>query len=303
MRGVWCQALSLPRPPVLWGGRPGFRGPLRGSRARFLWAWGPRIDPTACALASCRCALWGWREGVTAGAALRRCEKRLSSGTLPPPAARPLSGLSGSAAHVLWARVCRRGCATRPWGGPPGLGACGVCGGCAVFVCWCVRGGAVCAVESWCGVLPPFACLPGACLPSATSWCCACRGLWPCPLPRLRPSLGCWLPSFLLLCCGALYPFLHSPLARPPPWRAFFPASALVIVSVFSFDYFLVLGVLLLLSFLVLWDKRRMGVWAIAGVAVPTMTLLRPRCLLTWFVCVWRCRGFSPYHLFGVGDL
>ena len=25
VRGVWCQALSLPRPPVLWGGRPGFR--------------------------------------------------------------------------------------------------------------------------------------------------------------------------------------------------------------------------------------------------------------------------------------
>ena len=25
--GVWCQALSLPRPPVLWGGQPGFRDP------------------------------------------------------------------------------------------------------------------------------------------------------------------------------------------------------------------------------------------------------------------------------------
>ena len=25
--GVWCQALSLPRPPVLWGGRPGYRDP------------------------------------------------------------------------------------------------------------------------------------------------------------------------------------------------------------------------------------------------------------------------------------
>ena len=27
VRGVWCQALSPPRPPVLWGGRPGFREP------------------------------------------------------------------------------------------------------------------------------------------------------------------------------------------------------------------------------------------------------------------------------------
>ena len=25
--GVWCQALSLPQPPALWGGRPGFHGP------------------------------------------------------------------------------------------------------------------------------------------------------------------------------------------------------------------------------------------------------------------------------------
>ena len=27
VRGVWCQALSLPRPPVLWSGQPGFRNP------------------------------------------------------------------------------------------------------------------------------------------------------------------------------------------------------------------------------------------------------------------------------------
>ena len=26
VRGAWCQALSLPRPPVLWSGQPGFRG-------------------------------------------------------------------------------------------------------------------------------------------------------------------------------------------------------------------------------------------------------------------------------------
>ena len=27
VRGAWCQALSLPRPPVLWSGLPGFRDP------------------------------------------------------------------------------------------------------------------------------------------------------------------------------------------------------------------------------------------------------------------------------------
>ena len=28
VRGAWCQALSLPRPPVLWSGQPGFRVPV-----------------------------------------------------------------------------------------------------------------------------------------------------------------------------------------------------------------------------------------------------------------------------------
>ena len=27
VRGIWCQALSLPRPPVLWSGQPGLRDP------------------------------------------------------------------------------------------------------------------------------------------------------------------------------------------------------------------------------------------------------------------------------------
>ena len=27
VRGVWCQALSLPRPPVLWSGQPWYRDP------------------------------------------------------------------------------------------------------------------------------------------------------------------------------------------------------------------------------------------------------------------------------------
>ena len=39
---------------------------------------GPSTGPTACALASQRCALWGWREGIPLGGALRRCEGRLS---------------------------------------------------------------------------------------------------------------------------------------------------------------------------------------------------------------------------------
>ena len=97
-------------------GRPSFGADSRGSatrvsRPRLVWtAWGPSTGPTACALASRRCALWQWREGVPGGGALRPCEGHLSSGALPPPAARPQGGLSGSATHMLWARVCGRGC-------------------------------------------------------------------------------------------------------------------------------------------------------------------------------------------------
>ena len=67
--------------------------------------------------------LWGWQEGIPGGAALRRCENRLSSGALPPPAARPLGGLLRSATHVLWARVCgRRGPALSIWLACPARG-------------------------------------------------------------------------------------------------------------------------------------------------------------------------------------
>ena len=44
------------------------------------------------------------------------CEGRLRSGAPPPPTARPLGGLLGSATHVLWARVCGCGGPTlSPW--------------------------------------------------------------------------------------------------------------------------------------------------------------------------------------------
>ena len=68
VRGAWCQALSLPRPPVLWSGRPGFRDQV--SRVRSVRAWGPGTGPTACALAGRRCSLWGWRKAVPRGGCL-----------------------------------------------------------------------------------------------------------------------------------------------------------------------------------------------------------------------------------------
>ena len=106
MRGAWCQALSLPRPPVLWSGQPGFRVPC--VPVRSVRAWGPSTGPTACALAGRRCSLWGWRKGVPGGGAFHCCEGRLVSGAVPPPAACPLERA---------ARVPRPVC--------PGCGQCG----------------------------------------------------------------------------------------------------------------------------------------------------------------------------------
>ena len=133
VRGVWCQALSLPRPPVLWGGQPGFRDlSVPGAVGA---GGGPGIGLTAFAPAGRRCSLWGWRKGVPGGGAFHRCEGRLRSGAPPPRTARPLGGLLGSATHMLWARACGCGgptlspssacpvgAACRGGGGGPSLG-------------------------------------------------------------------------------------------------------------------------------------------------------------------------------------
>ena len=123
LRGAWCQALSLPRTPVLWSGQPAFRDPV--SRVRSVRAWGPSTGPTACTLAGRRRSLWGWRKGVPGGGAFHYCEGRLKPGAVPPPTARPLGGLLGSATHVLWARVCGCGSPTvSPWPACPVGAAC-----------------------------------------------------------------------------------------------------------------------------------------------------------------------------------
>ena len=65
------------------------------SRARSVRACGPSTGPTACALAGRRCSLWGWRRGAPGGGAYHRCEGRLASGAVPPPAARHLECAAG----------------------------------------------------------------------------------------------------------------------------------------------------------------------------------------------------------------
>ena len=105
------------------------------SRVRSVRVWAPSTGPTSCALAGRRCSLWGWWEGVPRGGAVHRCEGRLTSGAVPPPTARPLGGLLGSATYVL--------------GGPNTFPlACMPCGGCVPRGWWgAVPGG---------GGLPPL---------------------------------------------------------------------------------------------------------------------------------------------------
>ena len=114
-RGVWCQALSLPRPPVLWSGQLGLRDPCVPGAV----AAGVGTQPRPRSVRPCGPALLavGVAEGRPRGGdAFRRCQGRLWSGPPPPPTARPLGVLLGSVTHMPWAQVCGCGGPTlSPW--------------------------------------------------------------------------------------------------------------------------------------------------------------------------------------------
>ena len=96
MRGVWCQALLLPRPPVLWGGQPGY------SDLCVPGAVGAGVGTQHRPNGSRPCGQALRAVGVAEGRP--RCEGRLGSGAPPPRAARPLGGLPGPTTHWLWVR-------------------------------------------------------------------------------------------------------------------------------------------------------------------------------------------------------
>ena len=105
VRGIWCQALSLPQARPL--GRAADPCVLGAVGAGVGTQHRPHsVRPCGPALRAA-----GVAEGRPRGGAFRRCEGRLRSGAPPPPAACPLGGQMGSATHVLWAPAC--GC-----GGP-----------------------------------------------------------------------------------------------------------------------------------------------------------------------------------------
>ena len=129
MRGVWCQALSLSRPPVLWGEQPGPRDPCVPDAVGVGVGTQHRshsVRPCGLALHAVGAA-GGHPPG---GDACCRFQGRLRSGASPSRSAHPPGGLSGSARYVLWARVCGCGSpALSPWLACPVGAACRGAGG------------------------------------------------------------------------------------------------------------------------------------------------------------------------------
>ena len=119
------------------------------------------------------------------------CEGHLRSGAPPPPTARPLGGLLGSATHVLWARMCGCGGPTlSPWPACPVGAACrggGVVGGRprGGVACHCCEGRLVS------GNFPPPTARPlgrAAGVPGPVcSGCGRCGRGDPAPAPQLAP--------------------------------------------------------------------------------------------------------------------
>ena len=184
VRGIWCQALSLTRPPVLWSGQPGFCDPcVPGAVGAGV---GTQHQPHS--VRPCRPALLavGVVEGVPGEGAFHHCEGRLRSGAVPPLTARPLGGLLGSATDVLWARVCGCGGSTlSPWAACPVGAACrGSGGGPSPGGVACHR----CEGRLVSGAVPPPAARPleraaGALRP-VCPWCSWCGPWDPAPAPQ-----------------------------------------------------------------------------------------------------------------------
>ena len=247
-------------------------GGLLGSATHVLWVrvcgcGGPTVSPwPACPVgAACRGGGGGPSPG---GMACHRYEGRLVSGAVPPPAARPLERAArvprpvcpgcgqcgrGDPAPAplrapLRAGVARCGAGGRASpGGLPSAVVRGVWGqapplprlpalweGCRGSLARCCGHGCGCVRYVWC--------LCGACrgarcrsslvplvLPSPVLQCDSLLTVFlPCPLPCARPLLGCWPPPVSFL--ASLLFTLSSTLL---PGMHFFPASALVRVSVF----------------------------------------------------------------------
>ena len=79
-----------------------------------MWVWGPITVPLAC-MPCGGCVPRGWCGRPAPGTARHRCEGRLVSGAVPPPAARPLGRVAGVPRPVCpGCGRCGRGTQHRP---------------------------------------------------------------------------------------------------------------------------------------------------------------------------------------------
>ena len=241
------RAARVPRPVCPGCGRCGRVDP----------APAPQRAPLRAGVARCG----GGRRASPAGGAFHRCEGRLVSGAVPPPAARPPERAAMVPRPACPGRGrCGRGDpAPAPERAPlrAGVARCGgggraSPGGGAFHHCEGRLGSGAVPLPS---ARPLLGGLPGFVRCARCVWCLcrACRGAWccsslgppvlpspvsrcgvvlavcpPCPLPCARPLLVRWLP---------LVPFAASLLftlsSTPLPCMHFFPASALLCVPVF----------------------------------------------------------------------
>ena len=168
LRGVWCQALSLPQPPVLWGGWPGFRDPcVPGAVSAGVGTQHRPHSVRPCGLALLAV---GVAEGHSRRDAFHRSEGRLWSGAPPPPNCTPI----GRAVRVRHPHSVVAGMWV--WGPNTLPLACMPCGGCVPRGWWgAVLGGG--------GLLKrypePMAHGPEACEPSHPLWPMARRPVSP----------------------------------------------------------------------------------------------------------------------------
>ena len=167
VRGAWCQALSFPRPPVLWSGQPGFRDPcVPGAVSAGVGTLHrpQSVRPCRPALLAVRVAERRPRGGlpstIVRGSEVRRC---------PSPDCLP----TGRAVGVRHPRAV--GAGVWVWVPNTVLLACMPCGGCVPRGWWgAVPGGgwpATVVRGAWCRALslprPPvlWSGQPGFCNP------------------------------------------------------------------------------------------------------------------------------------------
>ena len=240
VRGAWCQALSLPRPPVLWSGQPGFREPcVPGAVDAGVWTQhrphsvrpcGPALLAVGVAEGRPR---GGWPSTVVKGA---WCQAL----SLPRPPV-PWSGQPGfrdprvPGAVGAGVGTQHRPHSVRPCG--PALLAVGVAEGRP-------RGGCLPPLSGAPGVrrCPSPDCPPTAGRVAGVRWVCAvCVVSVPCVpwcvVPLFPWSSGAPLCGVSVRCCARRVSAVSPPMCAPLARRLATPCSCRGFVAPYPFLY------------------------------------------------------------------